>query len=151
MYIYICCTRYRYARCVIAIETCASWNMGPWEATWHGKLNRTRSVSRFCRVLVYTLTNDVSIVSRINISYIVPATCSFFTVKRVLRTHALFIKRVYGDEVFTDQWRKLRQPLTLFRNDQSLLDRNRVSLSVDTSSKYIFYQPIEKLCKFVQI
>ena len=32
-----------------------------------------------------------------------------------------------------------------------LLDRNRVSLSVDTSSKYIFYQPIEKLCKFVQI
>lgn len=118
MYIYICCTRYRYARCVIAIETCASWNMGPWEATWHGKLNRTRSVSRFCRVLVYTLTNDVSIVSRINISYIVPATCSFFTVKRVLRTHALFIKRVYGDEVFTDQWRKLRQPLTLFRNDQ---------------------------------
>lgn len=98
---YICCTRYRYARCVIAIETCASWNMGPWEATWHGKLNRTRSVSRFCRVLVYTLTNDVSIVSRINISYIVPATCSFFTVKRVLRTHALFIKREYTEMKFS--------------------------------------------------
>lgn len=101
MYIYICCTRYRYARCVIAIETCASWNMGPWEATWHGKLNRTRSLSRFCRVLVYTLTNDVSIVSRINISYIVPATCSFFTVKRVLRTHALFIKREYTEMKFS--------------------------------------------------
>lgn len=130
---YICCTRYRYARCVIAIETCASWNMGPWEATWHGKLNRTRSLSRFCRVLVYTLTNDVSIVSRINISYIVPATCSFFTVKRVLRTHALFIKRyLYGDEVFTDQWRKLRQPLTLFRNDQCC--------SIEIGSAYLSIQ-----------
>lgn len=114
VYICICCRRYR----------CWYWyrNVDPREGTWHGKLNRTRDryhdfVGRLLRIPWRTTFR----------SCIVPATCSFFTVKRALRTHALFIKRECTEIKFSrisdgncvSLWLRSKRSFVAF-------DRNRV-------------------------
>lgn len=121
------------------------WNVrvvDPREGTWHGKLNRTRDryhdfVGRLLRIPWRTTFR----------SCIVPATCSFFTVKRALRTHALFIKRECTEIKFSrisdgncvSLWLRSKRSFVAF-------DRNRV-----VSDSNSFASLREKLCKFVQI